>query len=499
MERRNSEKDTEKDVRKRQWYYRGSLKSCNYSCSYCPFAKRTCSRRSIQADKEAFFRFTGRMLQQQNGGAVQIVPYGEALIYPYYWEGLAALSKSPVIDAVGAQSNFSFPVKEMLSVYRNHGGELEKLRLWGTFHPEMTSVKQFVQQCRFLTEQKVLYCVGAVGVLEQLEKICMLRKMLPDSVYLWINKMGGLGRGYTDAEIADFTEIDAYFWQELKHYRAEIADCADSRFVEADGRMRRCNISRQSLGNFYGDSEAGQREELLGCKKKECGCYLAYCNRKDAVAPFFRPYPAFRIPVYPRAVFLDIDGTLVPKGNMRIPKNTARGLIRLSGKCEIYLATSLPLEAAKRKLSPVWHVIRGGVFANGARWQAQNHEKGCLDVVVPMDTAWLTGVREKQKVYGFAVHVYRNREDIYKVTLSFYRIRTGMQMPEQKQRELAQVMKISDSCQVLWEGNCMQITKKGTGKLAGILEICREMGYRKEDVMAFGDSSNDREMVEYFS
>lgn len=69
------------------------------------------------------------MLQQQNGGAVQIVPYGEALIYPYYWEGLAALSKSPVIDAVGAQSNFSFPVKEMLSVYRNHGGELEKLRL----------------------------------------------------------------------------------------------------------------------------------------------------------------------------------------------------------------------------------------------------------------------------------------------------------------------------------------------------------------------------------
>lgn len=74
-----------------------------------------------------------------------------------------------------------------------------------------------------------------------------------------------------------------------------------------------------------------------------------------------------------------------------------------------------------------------------------------------------------------------------------------MQMPEQKQKELAQVMKISDSCQVLWEGNCMQITKKGTGKLAGILEICREMGYRKEDVMAFGDSSNDREMVEYFS
>ena len=59
------------------------------------------------------------MLQQQKGGAVQIVPYGEALIHPYYWEGLAALSRSPVIDAVGAQSNFSFPTEEMLSVYRD--------------------------------------------------------------------------------------------------------------------------------------------------------------------------------------------------------------------------------------------------------------------------------------------------------------------------------------------------------------------------------------------
>ena len=72
-------------------------------------------------------------------------------------------------------------------------------------------------------------------------------------------------------------------------------------------------------------------------------------------------------------------------------------------------------------------------------------------------------------------------------------------MPEQKQKELADALKIPDSCRILWEGNCMQITKQGTGKLSGILEICREMGYRREDVTAVGDSLNDREMVEYFS
>ena len=45
----------------------------------------------------------------------------------------------------------------------------------------------------------------------------------------------------------------------------------------------------------------------------------------------------------------------------------------------------------------------------------------------------------------------------------------------------------------------MQILGKGTGKLSGILEICREMGYRKKEVAAFGDSIYDREMIEYFS
>ena len=86
---------------------------------------------AIQRDREAFFRFTDRMISQEYKGAVLLVPYGEALIYPYYWEGLAALSLSPAIDAVGAQSNFSFPAEKMLGVYREHGGDMEKLRLWG--------------------------------------------------------------------------------------------------------------------------------------------------------------------------------------------------------------------------------------------------------------------------------------------------------------------------------------------------------------------------------
>lgn len=116
--------------------YRGSLKSCNYSCSYCPFAKRKSSTEELARDRESWFRFCDTV--EKTGdiyGAVMVVPYGEALIHICYWEGLARLSRLDTVEAVGAQTNLSFPVEKMLNEYRKAGGRLEKLRLWATFHP----------------------------------------------------------------------------------------------------------------------------------------------------------------------------------------------------------------------------------------------------------------------------------------------------------------------------------------------------------------------------
>lgn len=279
---------------KRQWYYRGSLKSCNYSCSYCPFSKKKSSLHEQQKDKMAFFRFVEKACEEKNvQGAVQIVPYGEALIYPYYWEGLARLSRNPQLDAVGAQSNFSFPVKQMLSFYREQDGILGKLRLWGTFHPEMTSVEQFIRQCSQLTAQKVSYCVGAVGVPEHIAIIQSLRCSLPPSVYLWINKMDGLGRAYTLPEKKAFLEIDPFFEMELSHHTSDWELCSDNRFVEADGTMHRCNLHKENIGNLY---QKNMPDDLPHCSRKECSCFLSYCNRKEEALRPFLPYPAFRIP-----------------------------------------------------------------------------------------------------------------------------------------------------------------------------------------------------------
>lgn len=306
-----------------QIYYRGSIKSCNYSCSYCPFSKKKMTREQRKKDIDELFRFAAHLeAKKVKNCAVQIVPYGEVLIYAYYWEAMARLSRQEGIEAVGCQTNLSFSMddtKDKLWYYKSFRGDVAKLRLWCTFHPSMTTLETFLSQCRKLSEYNVSYCVGAVGDPDNIGLLQELRASLPKEVYLWINRMDGLKRAYTKEEKEAFQKIDAYFPLELKRKKADINKCRKSLFVEADGRVSFCNIGRNSIlpGNTDGtkSSETGEKERALDnfydmdldflrleddfytCKRKECSCYLSYCNRNDLeeLLPF-QPYPAFRIP-----------------------------------------------------------------------------------------------------------------------------------------------------------------------------------------------------------
>lgn len=480
-------------IKKQQWYYRGSLKSCNYSCSYCPFSKKRSPSKKLEEDRQQLFRFIGKLKEQKNvGGAVQIVPYGEALIHKYYWEGLAELSRNERLDAVGAQSNFSFPVDEMLKLYEEQGGDIRKLRLWGTFHPEMTTVEEFLSQCETLRKWKVSFSVGVVGVPEQISHIRKLRDCLDDEIYLWVNQMDGLGRNYTESEIEAFLAIDEYFEMELKHHPADIELCKNSIFVEADGKMRKCNLCRQSMGNLYEDNMQKSRV----CLRKECSCYLAYNNRNEQELFFFQPYPAFRIPVYPKAVFFDVDGTLVPPGARQVSDETGKRITALAKHCDVYLATSLPLEDAMRKTQNSSHVIRGGVFADGARCMIWKKE---YDIIYPMETAWLTHVDELKKKYGFHLHICRKEKSVYKVTLSFPPGKFGrMESAKDFAKQLMQELMITENCRWMLEDNCLQILRADRDKRTGILDISEKMGYKRDEIMVVGNSDNDVSMLEYF-
>lgn len=283
---------------KRMVLYRGSLKSCNYRCSYCPFSKHPMTDRELSADRERWISFIGSYREKAAAlklGALMVVPYGEAMLHPWYREGLAQISALPWTDAVGAQTNLSYSAEELLSDYRRAGGVTEKLQLWATFHPQMTEITEFAGKCTVLRDAGVRVCAGCVGVPENLEIIERLRESLPRDIYLWINKLDGLRREYTPEEKEAFSGIDPFFYLELTPVPADPAQCHGRLFVEGDGRLRTCNVG-PVLGRRWEELDGEENFPAPLCRRKQCSCYLAYGGREDFVQKsMFGQYPLFRV------------------------------------------------------------------------------------------------------------------------------------------------------------------------------------------------------------
>ena len=269
-------------------YYRGLLSSCNYRCGYCSFKTR---RRLVdaEADAEALFRFC-QWVHKTGAENVMFVPFGEAMIYPYYWEAMANLAAT--VSRVGCQTNLSFSVKSFVnqvSPFR------EKVRLWCSFHPSQILWPDFAAECAHLLESGIIFSVGAVGDPRNITALQKLREQLPPEVYFWINAIKGYR--YTQDDYNDFLTIDPMFPIETTLLPAEPAKCTGGRcslFIEGDGSAFACPISRIRLGNIFKD--APLRTTTL-CKADTCNCYLAYVNRTDtALSALLVEERVFRVP-----------------------------------------------------------------------------------------------------------------------------------------------------------------------------------------------------------
>ncbi len=513
--------------------YRGSLKSCNYRCSYCPFSKHKASVQELEKDRQSFERFCGSIADRVTGfdiGAVFVVPYGEASIHRWYWEGLGRLAGLDGLERVGLQTNLSFAVEECLAVFdlysgdasRENGGESSrksnkeacrrKLCIWATFHPEMADMDTFVDKCHRLVENGVNLCVGAVGVPQNIVLLGRLRERLSPNLYLWINKMDGLGRAYTEEEKRAFVEMDPLFGLECGSPAADAAMCGDRCFVEADGRIRTCNISRVKAGNWY-QSEAAEIFRSL-CGKKRCSCYLAYGGRADFEGrQFFGAYPIFRIPKRYKAVFLDLDGTLVPeKHRGRLSDSVRRKLLVLREKFPVFLATSMPEEEVRRRLREDMDLFQGAVFASGAYvWMRTKKQGGQAvgreerskrvegrEVIHPVDLKEFPRLRELAAQCSAAVRIYRKRgrevdmakAEAYKITL--VKRHNGV-WKEQERLKVAEILSSGDH-RIFVENNCMEIIAANVDKGTGVRQICSWLGIRPEEAIAVGNGREDKAM-----
>lgn len=483
--------------------YRGSLKSCNYHCSYCPFSKHSMSERELEKDRMQWFSFVESVQKKAKTmhiGALMVVPYGEAMIHSWYWQGLAYLSAQIELEAVGIQTNLSFSVSDFLYCFENAGGVLAKLRLWATFHPEMTSVSEFAAKCKILAKKGISICAGSVGVPENLNLLQTLKQELHSSnengqdIYLWVNKMDGLRRSYTQKECMDFLEIDPYFQRELVLISANTALCQGRLFVEADGKMRTCNISATlSDGKRWETLEEFPNPE---CSRKQCSCYLAYGGREDFMNQIlFGPYPLFRIPRHPKAVFLDIEGTLLPnKETTKVPAGIMTGLEALAREeIPLFFATTLPYKKAMERCRKIRHLFAGGVFAGGAHVVLNQRQ----EYVCALKGAWLTEVFSLQQKFGFRVFAYREHDTLYKVTL-LRPIQKFWKMQEAE--ELIHSISFDDECiRYFIEENCLQIVSDIADKASGAKRLCDWLGISLKDVVSAGDSEEDKKMINCYN
>ncbi len=277
--------------------YRGALTSCNYSCSYCPFAKRIETVEEREADKQTLTRFTEWALAQQDLAlSLFFTPWGEALVRTHYQKALVALSHAPHVKKVVFQTNLSSRLDFL------HEANTEKIALWVTYHPGEVEREAFLQQCERLIAMKVRFSVGIVGKPSHFAEIAQMRKDLPQEIYLWINAYRGKSRlyPYTEEQTAYLSHIDPLFSINAKDYPSRGKSCLtgeDVISVDEHGTMFRCHFVSRPLGNIYQDNYRDQLKPRT-CPRSSCYCHIGYVHMPEReLYPQFEGGILERIPI----------------------------------------------------------------------------------------------------------------------------------------------------------------------------------------------------------
>lgn len=258
--------------------YRGVLSSCNYDCPYCPFAKRKDSRATMATDKQQVERFV-HFVQQQKDLAFKLffTPWGEGLIRKHYQQALVDLSKMPNVQKVAIQTNLSSPLGWLQKANK------EKIALWATYHPGQVSRQAFLDKCKQLDALGVMYSVGIVGFKETIEEIELMRTLLPQERYLWVNALKKQADYYNESERERLVAVDPYVPYNMVYHESEGKACRTGHTVisvDGDGNIYRCHFIKENLGNIYQDALSTILKPRL-CTNATCGCHIGYVHMND--------------------------------------------------------------------------------------------------------------------------------------------------------------------------------------------------------------------------
>ncbi|WP_110513600.1 STM4011 family radical SAM protein [Herpetosiphon llansteffanensis] len=255
--------------------YRGPLSSCNYGCSYCPFAKHQETAAEHAHDEAALQRFVEWSAQQtQLQLSIFFTPWGEALIRRRYQRAIVELANMAHVQKVAIQTNLSARLDWAEDCPK------QRLGLWATYHPTQTPRDRFLARCHEAIERGIPISVGVVGMHEHQAEIVALRELLPKQIYLWVNAYKREVGYYSPEEIAQLTAIDPLFPINNTRHPSAGRACATGESVisvDGDGTMRRCHFVREPIGNIYNPAWQTALQQRV-CDNATCGCHIGYIH-----------------------------------------------------------------------------------------------------------------------------------------------------------------------------------------------------------------------------
>lgn len=254
--------------------YRGPLSSCNYGCTYCPFAKTKNTRAELADDAQRLQNFVQWVKGRSEQISILFTPWGEGLIRKYYQEAMTELSHLPHVKKVSIQTNLSCTTNWMDAVRR------DSFALWTTFHPTQISLEKFVNKCKQLDALNIQYSVGFVAFKEDIDILERLRASINPNRYVWANAYKRIPNYYTEKDILRIERTDPLFRYNTMHHQSLGKSCQagyTSFTVDGNGDVRSCHFIDTVLGNIY-THEIRDCLTPKSCINATCGCHIGYVH-----------------------------------------------------------------------------------------------------------------------------------------------------------------------------------------------------------------------------
>ena len=216
-----------------------------------------------------------------------------------------------------------------------------------------------------------------------------------------------------------------------------------------------------------------------------------------------------------KALFFDIDGTLVSFKSHRIPQSTVDALEQAKKNgVEVYISTGRPKQIINN-LGQIEHLIDGYITANGARCFVEDTLVS-QHAILPSDVKKIIEAADRDNYPAivvsesrFAIHHYT--DEVYEIFCKGLGVDSSVFVTDLNRLDEEAILQVTPFCTVeqetllmptlenctsgRWHPAFTDITARGADKGKGLQAMADYLGLNIEETMAFGDGGNDISII----